>query len=91
MKKLGIALTVLIAIFLSGCSKENTTSQGKQVITKTGKIQALKGDDYTHILITSGENVKLNSYTVKLDDYLGKEIEVQGEYSGDTLFVDTVK
>lgn len=80
-----------MSIFLYGCGSKNSQDDAKQTVTKSGKVQAIKGDDYSHILITPSGNVKLNSYSVKLQDYEGKEIEVTGEYSGDTLFVDKVK
>jgi len=35
--------------------------------------------------------IKLNSYTVTLDGYANKNVSVTGQYSGDTLFVDSVK
>jgi hypothetical protein len=53
------------------------------------KVQNPK-DDYTHMLTTSSGLVKLNSYSVTLDDYVGKKVEVTGQNSGTTLFADTV-
>ena len=62
-------------------------------VTKTGTVQSLSkpGSDYTHILKTPEESVKLNSYTVKLDQYVNTTVTVVGQYSGYTLFVDSIK
>jgi len=69
------------------------TSEKTGITTKTGVVQKLSKpiDDYTHMLRTSTETIKLNSYTVKLDQYVNKTITVEGQYSGNTLFVDAVK
>jgi len=53
------------------------------------KVQSPK-DDYTHMLTTTNGLVKLNSYSVNLDEYTGKKVEVVGQNSGTTLFADTV-
>jgi hypothetical protein len=62
-------------------------------VTKTGVVQKLTkpGDDYTHMLKTSEGLIKLNSYSVKLDQYVNKNVTVTGQYSGSTLFADSVK
>lgn len=61
-------------------------------VTKSGTltIATPPGDDYTHIILDGGELVKLNSYSVDLSAYEGKSVRVSGQYSGNTLFVDTV-
>ncbi len=53
------------------------------------KVQNPK-DDYTHMLTSSSGLVKLNSYSVTLDDYVGKKVEVTGQNSGTTLYADSV-
>jgi len=63
-----------------------------QSIIQAGVIQKLAtpGDDYTHMLKTDDKLIKLNSYSVSLDTYVNKTVTVKGQYSGNTLFVDSV-
>jgi hypothetical protein len=68
-------------------------SEKTGLISETGVVQKLAkpGDDYTHMLRSQNGMIRLNSYTVKLDEYINKTITVEGQYSGNTLFVDVVK
>lgn len=100
MKTFLISLIVLILVGAGGyfayqyfqTSVPTTTSQEMPIVTKTGVVQKLPkpGDDYTHTLKTSDAVVKLNSYSVQLDQYVNKTVTVEGQYSGDTLFVDAI-
>jgi len=65
----------------------------------TSKITTVQGllmkvtnpkDDYTHTIKTETTLVRAASYTVTLDEYVGKNVEVTGQNSGNTLFVDTI-
>ena len=57
--------------------------------TKTGKITENAGKFY---LQEAGQTPKeIESYVVELGDYAGKTVTVSGQYSGDTLFVGSVK
>ena len=47
-------------------------------------------DDYTHTIKTIDELISVASMTVKLDDYSGKKVEAVGQYSGTTLFIDSI-
>lgn len=47
-------------------------------------------DDFTHTIKTLDELISVASLTVKLDDYNAKKVEATGQYSGTTLFVDTI-
>ena len=47
-------------------------------------------DDYTHTIKTVDDLISVASNTVTLDDYNGKKVEATGQYSGTTLFVDTI-
>lgn len=69
------------------------SEQGPTVVTMTGKLTKAvpPGDDYTHLLLATGRSIKLNSYSVQLANYEGKTVTVTGEYSGNTLFVDSVE
>ncbi len=72
-------------------TQENEGKTG--VVTRTGVIQKLTkpGDDYTHMLRSEGGIIPLNSYTVTLDSYVNATVTVEGQFSGNTLFVDAVK
>lgn len=58
----------------------NTTLEG--TLTKVGKIVELKDK--------SGKVTQIDSYTKSFDQYNGDMVSVTGQYSGTTLFVDTV-
>jgi len=61
-------------------------------ITKTGILQksTLAQSDFTHVLVSSGKSVGVASYTLNLDDYIGKKVSVTGQFSGDTLYADSI-
>jgi hypothetical protein len=61
-------------------------------VTKSGTVRKAvpPGDDYTHFLMSADGTTKLNSYSVKLDQYEGQQVTATGQYSGNTLYVDTV-
>ena len=73
----------------------STTGSFKtSAITKTGELRKtnVAGSDFTHILLVPSEkSVGVASYTIHLDDYIGKKVSVTGQYSGDTLYADTVQ
>ncbi|MFC1626583.1 hypothetical protein ACFL1P_00100 [Patescibacteria group bacterium] len=78
-------------------SKSNPTSANEMKeeldVVKVGKLQKAEpeGDDYTHFLMTTENDlIKLNSYTVDFSVHEGKTVEVKGQYSGNTLFVDVL-
>ena len=62
------------------------------VITKTGTLQksTISQSDFTHVIISSGASVGVASYTLNLDDYIGKKVSVTGQFSGDTLYADSI-
>ncbi len=61
-------------------------------ITKSGRLEKtnVPGSNFTHVLVAPGESVGVASYSLNLDDYIGKSVEVTGQYSGTTLYGDTV-
>ena len=80
--------------YLKTQSTQTPTTQKNLVVTKTGtlsKADPTQATDFTHILTSGSETVKLNSYTVNLSPYEGKTTTVSGQYSGTTLFVDAIK
>ncbi len=91
MKKIS-ALTLCLFL-LTGCSQSAAPStpavQEKAVnTTLAGTITKTGGKFF--IQPAGKPTTELDSYTVKLDQYVGKKVSVTGQYSGITLFVDTV-
>jgi hypothetical protein len=78
--------------YLSSRSEQYTPAQSfKTVTTKlTGIVQRSKGDDYDFVIYGEGKSTGITSYTVKLEDYVGKKIEAEGQYSGTTFYTDQV-
>lgn len=62
------------------------------VITKTGTLRksTISQSDFTHVIVISGGSLGVASYTLNLDEYIGKKVSVTGKFSGDTLFADSI-
>ncbi len=74
-------------------SGPSTGSYKTEAVTKTGELRKtnVPGSDFTHVLINPSEkSVGVASYSLNLDDYIGKKVSVTGQYSGDTLYADTI-
>ena len=102
-KSLSILLIILFsAVLFSACTgdkkaetvKTNTTGapaaeQKSGTTTKVGTITSAGGKFF---LTEAGQTPKeIESYSVNLGDYAGKTVTVTGQYSGDTLFVGSIK
>lgn len=92
-------LVVLIsATLLSAClaQSENTPTPSTAPNTSVEKsgTTTLKGtvqvQGKTAVLISPTGNIPLESYELNFADYAGKSVTVEGKYSGDTLFVNTI-
>lgn len=99
---LGIILGA--GLIFSGCSMtndsqiQNKTTGGAQApaadqkrgdTTKVGSISQSGGN---YLLRVSGQQPEIiESYQVELSEHVGQTVEVTGQYSGDTLFVGTIK
>jgi len=95
------ALLVFAGLFFSGCAKQSQLNRSSNQVTssvkqkkvgdtvKTGKISQM--NDKYFITPVSGQPEEIDSYNVKLQQYVGKTITVVGQYSGDTLFVGKIK
>jgi len=61
-------------------------------ITKTGilKKSTISQSDFTHVIVSAGASVGVASYTLNLDDYIGKNVSVTGKFSDDTLYADSI-
>lgn len=95
---LGLALTT--GLILAGCAGTKTDSTPSNSTTQ--QIEQKKGDttlkgtltkvgeQYT--LTSAGQPPKsLDSYKIDLSQYVGKQVKVTGQYSGDTLFVSLIE
>ena len=101
MKATIVGIILLVLVGLGGAGWYMTTQQkqvsqveqGPTIVTMVGKLTKAvpPGDDYTHLLLATGRSIKLNSYAVELASYEGKTVTVVGEYSGNTLFVDSIE
>jgi hypothetical protein len=61
-------------------------------ITKIGTLQksTISQSDFTHVIISADGSLGVASYTLSLDDYIGKKVSVTGQFSGDTLYADSI-
>lgn len=101
-----IGLVFVTAVAFSGCTQKNTSDstqgtsnsgavggskeeQKRGDTTKVGTITAAGGK---YFLTEIGSSPKeIESYSVELSDYVGQNVTVTGQYSGDTLFVGKVE
>lgn len=83
---------ILSALFFAGCqSSAPSTSQVQEkapVTTLTGML-AKSGDRFV-LREKNGKTTEIASYTLTFDQYVGKSITVIGQYSGTTLYGDSV-
>jgi len=102
MKAFLVGLVFLVVVVAGGyvylkyfyTSGSGTGQYKTAAITKTGELRKtnVAGSDFTHVLlIPSEKSVGVASYNLNLDDYIGKHVSVTGQYSGDTLYADTVQ
>lgn len=90
MKKYLIIATLIISVFsLSACGGQKTETIQSATTSKSGLLQVKSGEVY--LLSTDNGIINITSTKVNLDNYLKKNITVTGMYSGDTLYVDTIK
>ena len=84
---------VVSALIFMGCAKSQPAPEAviqKAVnTTLSGTITSSSGK---YFIGGAGQApTELGSYTVKLEEYVGKNVKVTGQYSGTTLFVDTIQ
>lgn len=70
-----------------------TGSYQSESVTKTGTLKksAVAKSDFTHVVIAPDASTGVASFTLNLDDYIDKNVEVTGQFSGTTLFADTIR
>lgn len=90
MKKIIIVLTILVSGFLfSGCGEKSITSTGENVnVEKIGVLQAKAGEEF--LLSTDQGVINVNSLKVDLNTFMKKKIKINGQFSGSTLYADSV-
>lgn len=94
-------------LLLAGCTSQSnpaTSTTNSTTQPATGAVKADQkvgdttlsgtitqaGDQY--LLSIPGQPAKgIDSYKVKLSEYVGKSVKVTGQYSGDTLFVSKIE
>jgi len=76
---------LVISLLLSACGAKTADL----VVEKSGEIKAKMGTEY--LLNTSEGIVNITSNKINLDDYMKKQVNVKGMYSGSTLYVDEIQ
>lgn len=95
----GILFLALVAVggffYLKNSSGGNNNQQTFKTasITRTGTLKkaAVAGADFSHIIVSGGNSWGVTSYSVNLDQYVGKTVEASGQNSGTTLYIDSIK
>lgn len=59
-------------------------------VTITGTLQTGKGDDYDFVILSKGKITGVATYKLKLNQYVGKQVTVEGQYSGTTMYADSI-
>lgn len=88
-----IALIVGYVVLTKNVDNGNKM-QGSSVpspeVTVEGKIQKGVGDDYSYILMTRDKTIGVTSQTVDISKYENKNVRISGQYSGTTLYADSI-
>lgn len=94
MRKL-IAGLFFSTVLLAGCTTASPAPTATpavkkaQVTTLSGTVTKAEGK---YFLQKPGmPTTEIDSYTVKMEDLVGKSVTVSGQYSGTTLFIDTAE
>ncbi len=99
MKK--VFMIMVASIFLVGCTNFNSApaaesntqapaaDQKQGDTSKTGTIS--QSGTIFFINVVGQEPEIIESYGVNLADYVGQTVTITGQYSGDTLFVGSIK
>ena len=102
---LSLSLILFSAVLFSACTakqpsttesvKTNTTGAVPAADQKSGtttKYGTITGAGGKFLLTEAGQTPKeIESYAVDLSAHVGKTVTVTGQYSGDTLFVGSIK
>ena len=88
-----VAVGGYIAIRYFASKEAGSTVYQTAKITRTGVLSksTVAGADFTHIIVGDGNSWGVASYSVNLDQYLGKKVAATGQNSGTTLYVDSIQ
>ena len=93
MKK-NILFVFLSAVILAGCipGKTQPVEYDASLVTEVlvGTVSAGKNEGEYSLRMDNGQMVLLHDGNVALGGYVGQKVEVTGQYSGSTLYVDEV-
>ena len=93
---IGIVVIILAVaggfFYLQRSGSEQTTKTSFQTasITRIGVLQKSNGIDYRYVIIANGQSWGVTSQSINFDQYVGKKVEVTGQNSGTTLYIDTI-
>ncbi len=98
MKNFIVILVILILLGGGGYAGYTYLSSQQPVkkptmtkaVTLTGTLQAGKGDDYDFVILANGKITGVTTYKLKLDQYVGKRVTIEGQYSGTTMYADSI-
>lgn len=99
MKTFLIIILILVIGFIAAVfgfkylqSKQTTTSTTTTLQkTLVGVLQPVTSTgEYSHIIVVNGKVTGVTSTTVDLKPYENKKVQILGEYSGNTMYADSV-
>lgn len=61
-----------------------------KAVTLTGVLQTGKGDDYDFVILSNGKITGVTTYKLNLSQYVGKQVAIEGQYSGTTMYADSI-
>lgn len=97
MKTFLIAIVFLVVLAIGGIfvlkAFQAKAPKGavSRTITLTGTLQAITSNgEYSDVILVNGQSVGVNSTRLDLKPYEGKNVKIVGEYSGSTMYADSV-
>ena len=95
-KKIGVFVVLLsLSVILGGCSlgTQSTGEVNEEVLERP--VTVLKGKvvktGTTYSLVSGSKATEITSKKIDLNSFNLKEVEVTGEFSGTTLYVDSIQ
>lgn len=85
-------LLIGVVILFAGCQTQTTPTEiptTQENTTLTGQLTATSPDKAV-IQLEDGTTDSVESYAIDFTVYSGKAVQVTGQYSGTTLFVDQI-
>lgn len=89
---LGLGAYLVLSKNAVGSTPSVPKTQESQNTTITGVLSpgGTAKDDYKHVITAGNKITGVSSYSVSLDQYVGKTVTVTGQFSGTTLYADTI-